>query len=157
MQAIGELPLSGGGNEPVDLRRVMVSHGVATLAPNHVDLDGWELETTVDLGGTAHTLRVTQTGLGMARIQTKLPVPQPEVRSRLLGITRHMLRLDEDLSAFYARAAKDRSLSWVTSGAGRMLRSPTVFEDVVKTICTTNCAISSAVGGLPGFFACRLL
>jgi 3-methyladenine DNA glycosylase/8-oxoguanine DNA glycosylase len=33
----------------------------------------------------------------------------------------------------------------VTSGAGRLLRSPTVFEDVVKTICTTNCAWSATV------------
>ena len=30
-------------------------------------------------------------------------------------------------------------MAWVTAGAGRMLRSPTVWEDVVKTICTTNC------------------
>ena len=27
-------------------------------------------------------------------------------------------------------------------GAGRMLRSPTVFEDLVKMICTTNCSWS---------------
>jgi 3-methyladenine DNA glycosylase/8-oxoguanine DNA glycosylase len=33
----------------------------------------------------------------------------------------------------------------VTTGAGRMLRSPTVFEDVVKTICTTNCTWSATV------------
>jgi N-glycosylase/DNA lyase len=54
-----------------------------------------------------------------------------------------MLRLDEDLSAFYATAARDSRLAWVTRGAGRMLRSPTVFEDVVKTLCTTNCSWSA--------------
>src|SRR5438105_13371858 len=42
-------------------------------------------------------------------------------------------------------AASDPALEWVTSGAGRMLRSPTVFEDVVKTVCTTNCALSATV------------
>jgi N-glycosylase/DNA lyase len=42
-------------------------------------------------------------------------------------------------------AAADPALVWVTAGAGRMLRSPTVFEDVVKTICTTNCAWSGTV------------
>ena len=31
------------------------------------------------------------------------------------------------------------------AGAGRMLRGQTVFEDVVKTICTTNCAWSATV------------
>jgi N-glycosylase/DNA lyase len=56
-----------------------------------------------------------------------------------------MLRLDEDLSEFYAAAAQDPALAWATAGAGRMLRSPTVFEDVVKTICTTNCAWSGTV------------
>jgi N-glycosylase/DNA lyase len=51
-----------------------------------------------------------------------------------------MLRLDEDLSPFYAIAREDPELAWVCGGAGRMLRSPTVFEDVVKTLCTTNCS-----------------
>jgi N-glycosylase/DNA lyase len=56
-----------------------------------------------------------------------------------------MLRLDEDLSPFYVVARDDPALAWAASGAGRMLRSPTVFEDVVKTICTTNCAWSGTV------------
>jgi 3-methyladenine DNA glycosylase/8-oxoguanine DNA glycosylase len=51
-----------------------------------------------------------------------------------------MFRLDEDLSAFYA--VVDEELAWCVTGAGRMLRAPTVFEDVVKTICTTNTAWS---------------
>jgi 3-methyladenine DNA glycosylase/8-oxoguanine DNA glycosylase len=36
----------------------------------------------------------------------------------------------------------DPELDWCALGAGRMLRAPTVFEDVVKTICTTNTAWS---------------
>jgi N-glycosylase/DNA lyase len=55
----------------------------------------------------------------------------------------HVLRLDEDLSPFYALAADDPDLAWATAGAGRLVRSPTVFEEVVKTICTTNCAWSA--------------
>jgi N-glycosylase/DNA lyase len=49
-----------------------------------------------------------------------------------------MFRLDEDLSSFYTLVGDDGELSWCVHGAGRMLRAPTVFEDVVKTICTTN-------------------
>ena len=56
-----------------------------------------------------------------------------------------MLRLDANLSGLYEAAREDPELSWVAAGAGRMLRSPTVFEDVVKTICTTNCAWSATV------------
>jgi hypothetical protein len=44
----------------------------------------------------------------------------------------HMFRLDEDLSSFH-ELVRDGELSWCALGAGRMLRAPTVFEDVVKT------------------------
>jgi N-glycosylase/DNA lyase len=56
-----------------------------------------------------------------------------------------MLRIDEDLSEFYALASEDPDLSWVTQGAGRLMRSQTVYEDVVKTICTTNTAWGGTV------------
>ena len=57
----------------------------------------------------------------------------------------HVLRLDEDLRPFYEAAASDPDLKWAAQGAGRMIRSPTVFEEVVKTICTTNCTWSATV------------
>lgn len=51
------------------------------------------------------------------------------------------LRLDEDLSSFYKLLEEYPEFSWVEEvGARRSIRSPTVFEDVVKTICTTNCS-----------------
>src|SRR5205807_2641005 len=63
-------------------------------------------------------------------------------RAALAATVRHMFRLDEDLSLFYVLAREDPELQWAALGAGRMIRSPTVFEDVVKTICTTNTAWS---------------
>jgi len=57
-------------------------------------------------------------------------------------ITRRVFRLDQDLSPFYAMIANDPRLAWAV-GAGRLIASPTVFEDVIKTICTTNCAWSA--------------
>ena len=60
---------------------------------------------------------------------------------KLLRDTRHILRLDEDLSEFYSAIKSEKRLSWIAkTSAGRLLRSPTVFEDLVKTICTTNCS-----------------
>jgi N-glycosylase/DNA lyase len=45
------------------------------------------------------------------------------------------------MGAFYALLKSEPQLAWVVdAGAGRMLRSPTVFEDLIKTICTTNCS-----------------
>ena len=56
-----------------------------------------------------------------------------------------MFRLDEDFARFYELIEGDAALSWAAKGAGRMLAAPTVVEDVVKTICTTNCAWSGTV------------
>jgi 3-methyladenine DNA glycosylase/8-oxoguanine DNA glycosylase len=54
-------------------------------------------------------------------------------RSHLARTVAHMFRLDEDLSGFYAVVSEDGDLSWCARGAGRMLRAPSVFEDIVKT------------------------
>jgi N-glycosylase/DNA lyase len=60
--------------------------------------------------------------------------------------------MQEDFQPFYAIAKKHRSYRWtIQKGVGRMLRAASVFEDVVKMICTTNCSWSltkSMVGNL---------
>ena len=85
----------------------------------------------------AHTVCVSESRPGYARVEG--------ARAGTVDRLRHMLRLDEDLSRFYELAHADPDLTWAAAGAGRMLRSPTVFEDVLKTICTTNCAWSGTV------------
>ncbi len=145
MATVGTLALQGPAGEPIDFRRLLASHGVATLAPNRINKDSWILETALELDGRAHVLRVSPAGAESANVDALTAVRSSKAKQRALAVTRHLLRLDEDLSGFYARAAKDRGLTWVTRGAGRMLRSPTVFEDVVKTICTTNCSWSATV------------
>ena len=134
-----ELELKGAGGEPVDLLRTITSHGVADLPPNDIDPDAVTLTTTLGLPGGAATIRVSGGRRGFVRVEGTGP------KTGVLEAVRHMLRLDADLSAFYAVAATDAELTWAAAGAGRLLRSPTVFEDVVKTICTTNCAWSATV------------
>jgi 3-methyladenine DNA glycosylase/8-oxoguanine DNA glycosylase len=139
-----ELELVGAGGEPVDLWRTLASHGVADLAPNALDDEARVLETTLPLPrGRARTVRVSAGRPGFARIESVNVGARDAVV--LAETVRHMLRLDADLSGFYIVARADENLSWVVEGAGRMLRSPTVFEDVVKTICTTNCAWTATV------------
>jgi 3-methyladenine DNA glycosylase/8-oxoguanine DNA glycosylase len=145
-RTIGRLALSGGGGEPVDLARTLRSHGVATLPPQRIDPATRTLETTLALGdGQARTIRVRPGGPGGVTVEVVGDRLPPQAASQLLATTRQLLNLDQDLSRFYALAAKDPALDWVTTGAGRMLRSPTVFEDVVKTICTTNCSWSATI------------
>ena len=134
-----ELELRGAGGEPVDLRRTLASHGVADLPPNEIDAPAGTLTTTLALPRGAVTVRVAPGRKGVARVEGTGP------SAGAVEAVRHMLRIDADLSAFYAVAAADPELSWAAAGAGRMMRSPTVFEDVVKTICTTNCAWSATV------------
>ena len=141
MSSLGELRLTGAGGERVDLRRTLASHGVATLPPQRLDEETWTLETTLSLGrGRARTVCVRAGRRGHAAVELAGDAGARD-RGRLLATVRHMLRLDDDLSGFYAAVADDETLAWVAAaGAGRMLRSPTVFEDVVKTVCTTNCS-----------------
>jgi N-glycosylase/DNA lyase len=135
---VTEIPLVGAGGEPVDLLRTLASHGVAELPPQQIDLEQARLEVTLPVGdGKARTVVVERGRPGHARVAG--------ANRRLLDVVRHMLRLDDDLSEFYALVAEDPDLDWACVGAGRMLRSPTVFEDVVKTVCTTNCAWSATV------------
>src|SRR5689334_20304630 len=55
--------------------------------------------------------------------------------------SRHRLALHDDLNPFYLAMENDPEFSWIgVQGAGRLLRSPTVYEDLVKMICTTNCS-----------------
>ena len=145
MGLVVDLPLVGAGGEPVDFKRTLASHGVASLPPSRIDEEAWTLEVTLPVAGGARTVRVTEGDGRAARIEILGRPPAARSREAMLAALRHMFRLDEDLSAFYAAAAADPDLAWVTTGAGRMLRSPTVFEDVVKTICTTNCAWSATV------------
>ena len=139
------LTLRGAGGEPVDFARTLVSHGVADLLPNRIAPDGSRLETVLRAGGSAWAMALTSARPGEATLTASTGAPDAGAAQQLVAQVRHMLRLDEDLSGFYAVAAQDPALAWVTSGAGRMMRSPTVFEDVVKTICTTNCAWSGTV------------
>jgi N-glycosylase/DNA lyase len=136
------LPLRGPGGEPVSLPRTLLSHGCAELPPSRITPDGGEWVTALALDGAAHDLRVAAVDAGEAILEVDGPAPRAAVLDRV----RAMLRLDLDLSAFYARAAADPDLDWApAAGAGRLLRSPTVFEDLVKTLCTTNCAWSATV------------
>ena len=138
---VAELPLVGAGGEPLDFARTIVSHGVAELPPNRLDLDARALETTLAVPRGARTVRLTE-----SKREIRIEVVGGRAGSgqvaALVRAIRHMFRLDEDLSEFYVLVRDDPELDWCSIGAGRMLRAPTVFEDVVKTICTTNTAWS---------------
>ncbi len=122
-------------------RHTVYSHGWSELLPFRLDDENWRL--TYVFGGRGRGKPVTAT------IQESEGGLSIEVSSKqfneqhLLRDVRHILRLDDPLEDFYCLTDNDDRLRWVSaSNAGRLLRSPTVFEDMVKTLCTTNCSWS---------------
>jgi 3-methyladenine DNA glycosylase/8-oxoguanine DNA glycosylase len=141
-----EIPLRGPGGEPVDLYRTFMSHGVADLLPGRVDESERTYTTTLAVArAQPRTVRVSRGRPGCARVQVEGRRLGKRATDDLRASVRRILNLDEDLSEFYALVADDPALSWAVTGAGRMLRTPTVFEAVVKTITTTNVAWSATV------------
>ena len=139
-----EFALRGAGGEPVDLWRTLNSHGFVDLPPMLLQEHARTLEMTIPVAGARpRTVRVSDGNDGRGVVTILGPAPGERVAARALAEVEHVLRLDADLSVFYELAQADPDLSWVTTGAGRMIRSPTVFEEVIKTICTTNCTWSA--------------
>jgi 3-methyladenine DNA glycosylase/8-oxoguanine DNA glycosylase len=136
-----EIPLRGPGGEPVDLRRTLASHGVAELPPMDLAGDYRSMELTLALRrGHPRTVRITESGRDRAWIAVRGRAPSTARVEEIERRVRRLLHLDQDLSGFYELAQGDPDLAWVTRGAGRMIRMPSVFEAVIKTICTTNCS-----------------
>ncbi len=123
-----------------NFKRTVISHGWCELLPFQVDRDKWLLNRTLDLKEAKPvTITITATKRGL-RINPSRRLSQSDTK-KVVSDVRHMLRLDDDMGEFYRLLAEDSDFNWIpTQGAGRMLRSPTVFEDLVKMICTTNCS-----------------
>jgi 3-methyladenine DNA glycosylase/8-oxoguanine DNA glycosylase len=121
-------------------KRTVISHGWCDLRPFKLDREEWVLTRTLDLPeGQPVTLDIRGTKRAL-KIRTSRELAKPE-REQVIADVRHMLRLDDNMGAFYQLLERDPEFDWIPAqGAGRLLRSPTVFEDLVKMICTTNCS-----------------
>jgi 3-methyladenine DNA glycosylase/8-oxoguanine DNA glycosylase len=132
------MPLTLPALPPFSLSAVVRSHGWVRLAPFSWDEDSGRLSRIERLSSR----RVVEMIIHESSNGVKVKVSgdpslseEEEVRRRVTLI----LGLDQDLSDFYALARKEPKLAQVQARAqGRILRSPTLFEDVVKTILTTN-------------------
>jgi 3-methyladenine DNA glycosylase/8-oxoguanine DNA glycosylase len=121
------------------------SHGWCALPPFRVDKEAKALERVLTVrDGTLVDCRLRQGRNGNIAVELRSaeelsPSQKQEVKAQLGAC----LRLEQDLSEFYALARREVEFRWVPRAkAGRLLRAPTVFEDVVKMICTTNCSWS---------------
>ena len=75
---------------------------------------------------------------GGVRVSTTELLSEPEEGELRQTIT-WMLSVDEEFTEFYNLARQEHKLAkMVERQAGRVLRSPTLFEDVIRTLLTTN-------------------
>ncbi len=127
---------------PVDFsfKATVYSHGWCELAPFTLNEENWRLSYVFrDAAGKPVPAVIFEDGKHI-RIDIDRGGAEP---SEIIASVRHLLRLDDDLIGLYDAVAADGRLQWIgEKKAGRLLRSATVFEDLVKTICTTNCSWS---------------
>jgi 3-methyladenine DNA glycosylase/8-oxoguanine DNA glycosylase len=143
VEIVCELPLRGAGGEPISFARTVHSHGCARLAPAQVQESPLVYRRTLRIGKRVVVLSMRERD-GKLIVETDVRLRQADANLAGAAVAR-MFRFDDDLSPFYAQIAHDETLGWAAVGAGRILASPTVFEDVIKTICTTNCAWSGTI------------
>lgn len=118
-------------------RATVYSHGWSELAPFALDEDAWRL-SYVFSDGKRSVPGVIFEERGRLRVELANGSIKDE---RIVADVRHLLRLDDDLDDFYSSISNDERMAWMAHHrAGRLVRSPTVWEDLVKTMCTTNCS-----------------
>ena len=121
-------------------KRTIISHGWCQLLPFRIDEEKWQLTRTLEVED-AKPVTITISSNRRALIVTTSRRLGQAAAKKVVADVRHMLRLDDNITEFYRLVTADNDFNWIpTQGAGRLLRSPTVFEDLVKMICTTNCS-----------------
>jgi N-glycosylase/DNA lyase len=121
-------------------RRTVASHGWCDLAPFSATPDARAVSTVVAIphGGAR---RLTLREEGCAIVVETPGVVDAATRRTLMAAGRRVLALDVDVSEFHAKVSGDPRYRWIAeTGTGRLLRSPTAWEDVVKLVLTTNCS-----------------
>ena len=122
---------------PFNFRSVIQSHGWVQLAPCGYD-EAASRFTYVDRLPTGRVVeyRITESRDGVQVETEKLTGAEKREAGKRIA---WMFALDADFSAFYRATRQEPKLRHAARLVrGRVLRSPTLFEDVIKTILTTN-------------------
>ncbi len=123
--------------------RVVRSHGWYDLPPFAYDRASGVLETAVATDRGAVAIRFEGSG-GMLRASASA---RGISKRALTAIATRIFSLDLDLSELPASLSADPLLAQAFErGGGRMLRSPSIFEDAVKMLLTTNCSWAATRG-----------
>lgn len=118
------------------------SHGWYDLPPFAYDRGRQSLTSAIGIGSRAATVAF-RPRTGRLEASTADPLP-PAVLRR---VARRVFSLDLDLAPAVSRMGEDPVLTRaLRGGRARMLRAPTLFEDAVKILFTTNCTWAATRG-----------
>ena len=125
-----------------DLARDVCSYGYFLLAPNRWDPESRTFSRVLRLPEGHGAVRIVQPErkhgsplrAGFDRSLTR--AEQAEARRQIA----RMLQLDDDVRVFHNVDPR-----WKRGGRGRLFRSPSMFEDVIKTVTSCNVAWPSTI------------
>lgn len=130
---------------PFSLSSVVQSHGWARLPPFHTPGGKYPLAYIYCLcDNQVVEIKIGEisNGVNINLLEIVSLQSQAEIKSAVTW----MLALNEDLEEFYKLTKSEPKLSHVKAKAqGRLLRSPSLFEDTIKTILTTNTSWSGTI------------
>lgn len=120
-----------------DLARDCCSYGYFLLWPNFWDPGTRTLSRVLDVGGGPVGIVIAQReGAGSSLRLTLSRAVSASERGELKRQVSRMLRLDEEADTIGEFHRVDPR--WKRAGYGRLFRSPTFFEDVIKTVTSCN-------------------
>lgn len=116
----------------------LYSHGWSDLLPFKIEPDKKKLKYSFNISSSkTSSVKISPDKKNDLLIETKTGNNHKEFIEK---IVKRIFRLDEDFAEFYEIANRSKDFSWlIEKGAGRMLRCATIWEDMVKMLCTTNC------------------
>ena len=134
------MQLTFNAQTPFSLPAVVGSHGWVQLAPFKRGEGGDSVAYIARLeSDRVIEMSVQPAPIGVS-VETDADLEKAEQGEIKAKIT-WMLNLEGDFSDFYAQAKQEPKLALAVEQArGRILRSPSLFEDTIKTILTTNTA-----------------
>ncbi len=127
------------------LKRDACSYGYFLLAPNYWEPESQTFHRTLTLASTPVRVSITQPKPRRGEplvVRASRTLTQRERADAEHQIAR-MLRLDEDHATMREFHRVDPR--WRKSGRGRLFRSPSLFEDVIKTVTSCNVQWPSTV------------
>lgn len=123
--------------KPFNFLSVVNSHGWRQLAPFSYDEETSTLHHVLRLSNGRVLELKMRDAMDGTNVETE-KLHQSE-KKEVRDIITWMLGLDMDFSPFYTASRGEPKLTRAKKlSLGRLLRAPTLFEDVIKTILTTN-------------------